>query len=246
MGQTRDKRMLRREDHEGRPEQRVRASREDADLVATGLLIVGGDLELDLGAFRAADPVRLLDLDRLGPVDPGEVEQFVRVCGRAQEPLLEVALLDERAAPPAVTVGPLDLLARQGPVVRAPIHGGHRAVGEPRLQEPKEHPLVPLVVRRVRGDDLLRPVEGGAHRAELSAHVLHVLHRPGERMPAALDGRVLGGQPEGIEPDREEHVVAVHPAEPRQRVARGHDVPVADVQVTRRVRIHRQEVVLGP
>jgi hypothetical protein len=61
---------------------------------------------------------------------------------------------------------------------------------------------------------------------------------------AVLDRGVLGGQAEGIEADREEHVVAVHPPETSQRVARGHDVPVADVEVARRVRVHRQEVVL--
>ena len=38
-------------------------------------------------------------------------------------------------------------------------------------------------------------------------------HRPVERVAAALDRGVLGGQPEGVEADREEHVVAVHPPE---------------------------------
>ena len=90
------------------------------------------------------------------------------------------------------------------------------------------------------------PAEGRAHRAELAAHVLDVGHRPGERVAAALDRGVLGGQPERIEADREEHVEAVHPPEPCQRVAGGDDVPVTDVQVARGIRVHRQHVVLGP
>ena len=138
-----------------------------------------------------------------------------------------------------------DLLARQRPVVGAPVDRRQRPIGEAGLHELQEQPLVPAVVRRIGGDDLLRPVERRAHRPELATHVLDVLHRPGERVPAALDGGVLGRQPEGIEPDREEHVDAVHPPETGERVARGDDVPVPDVQVARRVRIHGQQVVLG-
>ena len=64
-------------------------------------------------------------------------------------------------------------------------------------------------------------------------------------MDAALDGRVLGGQAEGIEADGEEDVVAVHAQEARARVGRRLDVPVADVQVARGVGVHREQVVVG-
>ena len=205
----------------------------------------GCDLELDLGALRPADPVGLHDPHGLGPVEAREVEQLVGVRGRAQEPLLEVALLDQRAAAPAVAVDALDLLAGERAVVGAPVDRRQGAVGQSGLEQPQEQPLVPHVVRRIGGDDLVLPVEGRAHRPELAAHVVDVLHRPGERVAAALDRRVLGRQPERIEADREEHVVAVHPAEAGQRVARGDDVPVPDVQVARRIRVHRQQVVLG-
>ena len=202
--------------------------------------------EVDLGALGAPDPVRLLDPDRGRPVDAVELEQLVRVGGRPQEPLLEVALLDERAAAPAAAIGSLDLLARERAVVGAPVDRRHRPIGHAGLEESQEQPLVPLVVGGVGGDDLGLPGEHRAHRLELATHRLDVLHRPGERVAAALDGRVLGRQPERVEPDREEHVVAMHPTESRERVGRRHDVPVADVQVTRRVRVHRQLVPLGP
>ena len=116
-----DERVFGGEDHERGPEQRVRPGREHADAVAVGLLVVGRDLEIDLGALGPADPVRLLDADRVGPVDAAEVEQLVGVGGRAQEPLLEVALLDQRAAAPAMPIDAFDLLARQRAVVGAPI-----------------------------------------------------------------------------------------------------------------------------
>ena len=246
VGQPGDEWMFGREDHERRAEQRVRAGREDAQRVATGLVLIGGDFEVDLGALGPADPVGLHDLDRLRPVQPGKVQQFVGVGGRAQEPLLQVALLDRGAAPPTAPLRALDLLAGQRPIVGAPVHRGHRTVSEPRLQETQEEPLVPLVVLGIGGHHLRLPGERRAHRAQLPAHVLDVLHRPRERVAAVLDGGVLCGQAEGIETDREEHVVAVHPAEARQGIGRRLDVPVTDVQVTRRVGVHRQQVVLGP
>ena len=41
--------------------------------------------------------------------------------------------------------------------------------------------------------------------------VVDVAQRPLARLGAALDRGVLGGQAEGVEADREEHVVALHP-----------------------------------
>ena len=124
--------------------------------------------------------------------------------------------------------------------------GGLRAVGQAGLQEAQEEPLVPAVVGRVAGDDLGVPVEGGAHDPQLAAHVLDVAARPLGRVDPVLDRRVLGRQAEGVEADREEDVVAVHPPEAGERVGRRLDVPVADVQVARRVGVHRQQVVLRP
>ncbi len=245
VGQGLDQRVLGGEDHERGAVQRVGPRREDAQRVATGLVGVGRDREVDLGAFGAADPVRLLDADRLGPVDALEVEQLVGVRRGLEIPLVELALLDERAAAPAMTVGALDLLARQRPVVGAPVHRRLLAIGEALLQEAQEEPLVPVVVTRVGRDHLGLPGERRAHRPELATHVLDVRHRPGEWVPTAPDRGILGRQTEGIEADREEHVVAVHPAIAGERVAGRDDVPVPDMQVARRVRVHRQHVVLG-
>ncbi len=245
VGQSLDERMLGGEDHERRPEERVRAGREHPKRVAARLVGVGRDPERELGALGPADPVRLLDADRFGPVESVEVQQLVRVGGRLEVPLVQVALLDEGAAAPAMPVRPLDLLASERPVVRAPVDRRLLPIGQARLQELQEEPLVPAVVGRVGGDDLGFPCERGAHRAELAAHGLDVRHRPGERVPTAPDGRVLGRQPEGIEADRKEHVEAVHPPVAGERIARGDDVPMPDVQVTGRIRVHRQEVVLG-
>ncbi len=234
------------EHHERRPEQRVGPGREDAQLVAAGLVIVGRGREDDLAALAPSDPVRLLEPDRLRPVDGGEVEELVGVLRRPQVPLVEIALLDRRATSPAVAVGALDLLAGQRPVVGAPVDRRLPAVGEAGLEESQEHPLVPAVELGVARDDLVAPVEHRAHRPELLPFVLDVLHRPVARVDVVLDRGVLGRQAVRIEPDREEHVLAVHPVEAGQCVGRGHDVPVADVEVARRIGVHRQDVRLGP
>ena len=146
--------MLGRHDHEGGAVQRVGPGREDAQLVAAGLGVVRRGGEDDLGALGPADPVGLHDADRLGPFDAGEVEQLVGVLGDAQVPLVQLALLDARAAAPAVAVRAFDLLAGQRPVVGAPVHRRLGAVGEAGFEEAQEDPLVPAVVVRVAGDDL--------------------------------------------------------------------------------------------
>ena len=83
-----DERVLGREHHVGRAEQRVGPRREHVDV---GVL-VPLDREVDLGADAAADPVALHQLDRVGPVEQVEVgEQPVGVRGDAQHPLLQRA-----------------------------------------------------------------------------------------------------------------------------------------------------------
>ncbi len=245
-GQPGDERVLRRQHHERRPEQRVGSRREDAQVVAARLVVVGRGGEDDLGALGPTDPVRLHDPDGFGPVEAVEVEELVGVLRDPQEPLGQVALLDLRAAAPAAPLDTLDLLPGQGAVVGAPVDRRRGAVGQPPLQEAQEQPLVPAVVRRVAGDDLRRPVERRPHAPKLAAHVVDVLVGPGCRVDLLLDRGVLGRQAEGVEAHREEHVVAPHPVIAGDRVGRRLDVPVPDVEIPRRVVVHGQQVVLGP
>ena len=153
-GQPVDEGVLGRQDQERRPEERVRAGGEHADLVAAGQLLPRSAAEHDLGAFRATDPVGLLDPDRLRPIDPAEVEQLVGVLGDAEEPLLQVPLLDERSAAPAAALDAHDLFARERAVVGAPVDGCLGPVGQARFEELQEDPLVPAVVLGRGGDDL--------------------------------------------------------------------------------------------
>src|SRR5215208_6332335 len=235
-----DRRVLRAHNEERGAEECVRAGGEDLDRT------VAFDLEADLGAFGAPDPVPLQRLDPLGPVYLREVQQLLGVVGDLEEPLRQVLLDNRRPAALAPPVWTYDLLPRQRRVVPgAPVDRSFCAVRQSLLEELHEEPLVPAVVLRVAGHDLGVEVEHRAHLPELAAHALDVRVGPFAGLYAPLDRGVLGGQPEGVEAYREEHPEAVHPHKARSGVRGRHRVPVPDVQITTRVREHRERVVLG-
>ena len=155
--------VLGRHDEERRAEERVRARGEDR-VVDAQLLVAEGDLR----ALRAPDPVALHRLDVRGPLDRVEVvEQAVGVVGDAEEPLLELADLDEVAAALAAPVDDL-LVGQDRLVVGAPLDGGLGAIGQAALEELEEDPLRPAVVARLMGPELARPVDRDPPLAELA------------------------------------------------------------------------------
>ena len=220
---------------------------EDAQLVAARLVLVRRRGEDDFGALGPADPVGLHDPDRLGPFEAGEVEQLVGVLRGAQVPLLQLALLDARAAAPAVAVGALDLLARQRAVVGAPVDRRLGAVGQPRFEEPQEDPLVPAVVLGVAGDDLARSSRRSAPIERSWRRMFSMFFKVHSRgLILFLIAAFSAGRPKASKP------IGRKTFSPFMRWKRASasvgvfDVPVPDVQVSRRVRVHRQQVVLGP
>ena len=102
--------------------------------------------------------------------------------------------------------------------------------------------LVPPVVVRHTGGELSRPVIRRAHQLELAAHVVHVAERPLPGIGAARYGCVLCGEPERVKTLRVHDVVALHPHEARVGVGWRVGEPVANVDVTGRVREHGQRV----
>ena len=125
--------------------------------------------------------------------------------------------------------------------------GDFCAIGQARLQEAQEDPLVPAVEGRVGRDHLGLPVErsrpssGAAGACSRCCDIVHV-----NGWPPLLIAAFSAGRPNASKPIGEEHVVAQHPPIAGERVGRGLDVPVADVEIARRVVVHRQQVVLGP
>ena len=235
--------MLRRQHEESHAEYGVDARGEGADLPL--LDIVVGDVEPDVHAFAAADPVPLHGEDLFRPLfQRVKVQQLVGIVGDAEEPLLEVAAGDGGFATLALAVEHL-FVGEHGLARRTPHHGRLRTVGETLFVQFYEEPLVPAVVLRQAADHLAIPVVDRTDRAELPAHVLHVGHGPLVGVDAAGDGGVFGGKPKGVEPDGVQNIVALHAAEPGVGIRRRHGVPVADVQVTGRVRVHGHFEPLG-
>ncbi len=64
-------------------------------------------------------------------------------------------------------------------------------------------------------------------------------------MDAVIDRCLFRGQTEGVETDRLEHVVAAHAFVAGMRVRGSVVVPMADMEVARRIREHNERVVLG-
>ena len=237
-----DQRVLGGQHHERHAEDRVDARGEGRQRRLIEAVL--GYVELDVDALAAADPVCLHDVDLLRPVDLGMVQQLVRVLRHAEQPLVQLAANDLGVAPLAAAVHDL-LVGQDGIIGRAPVGGREIAVGQAGLQELEEYPLVPPVVLGDAGHQLAVPVVERAHRAELPAHLFYVAQGPPSRMDSTLDRGVLGVQAEGIEPHRMQDVIALHPHEPGVGVRARHGVPVADVEVARRVRVHGELVPLG-
>src|SRR5690606_14765741 len=136
-----DHRVLGRHDHERRAVERVGARGEDGEAAPAGAL----DLELDLRALAAADPVALLRGDGVRPGGEDVVEvsqQLLGVGGDLEEPLRELADLDGgRLVAPAAAVDDL-LVSEDGVAEGAPVDRGALAIDEAALEELQEDELV--------------------------------------------------------------------------------------------------------
>ena len=121
----------------GHAEARVGSRGEDLELVVGAL-----HLHPELGALTAADPVALHRLEPLGPIQPVEVvEQLLGVVGDLEEPLLEVALLDDVAAALARAVGQHLLVGQHRVAARAPVDRGVGPVGQALFEKAQEDRL---------------------------------------------------------------------------------------------------------
>ena len=163
--------VVRRESAEGGAEKRVGPRGEDLERLIAIL-----DPEVDARAARAADPLVLHDPDLLRPSVQGleRLQQVVGVGGDLEEPLGQLAPLDQRIGAPAAAVDHL-LVGQDGLVDRIPVDPGFLAVDQALLEEVQEHLLLVLVIVRQAGRDLPAPVDREAHALQLGAHHRDVL-----------------------------------------------------------------------
>ncbi len=235
--------MLRREDHAGGAEDRVDTRGEDADLHVRRTF----QGEVHLGSFAAADPVLLHRQHAIGPLALeilDRVEQFLRVVGDPQEPLIHLTLLDRRLiVTPAAAVDHL-LVGEHGLAFVAPVQQRGLAIGEAAFVHLQKEPLVPLVVLGFASGDFAVPVVAEVHPLVLTLHLADVVVRPLAGMALVVDGGVFGGQAEGVPTHRVQDVEAAHPLIARQRVADRVVAEVADVERAARIRKHFEDVIL--
>ncbi len=239
-------RMVGRDRDEARAEQRVAAGGEDLQFAFAGRRGLRVEREADQQALGAADPVLLHQPDFLRPAlqRVERRQQVLGVVADLEEPLRELALLDQRARAPAAAVDHL-LVGEHGHVDRVPVHLRLLALDQPRLEEVEEHPLLVLVIGRVAGRDLARPVERQPHRLQLRLHRRDVLARPRARMHLALHGGVLGRHAEGVPAHRMQHGEALGAFVARHHVAHGVVAHVAHVDAPRRIGEHLEDVIRG-
>ena len=226
-----DHRVLRRDYHVGRTEQGVRTGSVNGQRVALG------GLEIDLSAGGTADPVALLNLNALDVVHIIQiVDQALCVLGDGEHPLA-LGLVNDLAAA-ALTNAVDNLLVRQNALAGgAPVYAHFLLVGQALLEQLQENPLGPLVVARVGGIDLTRPVERQTKALELALEACDVLLGNLCRMNMVLDGKVLSRQTECIPAHRIQHVVALHALFARNDIQRGVGARMAYMQtLTGRIR----------
>ena len=236
-----NKRVLRRQDHIRRAEDRIGPGRVDFDR-----LVPPGDGKGDLRAVALADPVDLLRLDLFEKVDLIEViDQALSVRGDLEHPLRAHALDDLAAA--AFADAAHDFLIRQAHLaLRAPVDRNFGLVGQALVKKLQKDPLRPFVVAWIRGIDLARPIKRKPQALELAPEVLDVARGDALRVFARLQRVVFGRQSEGVPADGIQHVEAGHAPLAGDDVHRGVAAGVADVQaVARRVRELNQRVELG-
>ena len=128
----------------------------------------------------------------------------LREFGDLEEPLRQLALLDQRARAPAAAVDHL-LVGEHGLVDRVPVHLRLLALDQAGAQKIEEHLLLVLVIGRIAGRDLAAPVERQPHGLELLLHRRDVVVGPRLGMDLALHGGVLGRHAEGVPAHRMQH-----------------------------------------
>ena len=202
-------------------------------------------LEVRLQAGRLADPVFLHHPDLFRPLVE-TVQPFEQVVGELrdlEEPLRQLALLDQCARTPAAPVDDL-FVGQHGHVDRVPVHRGFAAIDKAMLVEFKKERLFVAVVFCIAGRELAAPVEREAEALQLRLHVGDVLARPAAWVHALFHGGVFGRHAERVPAHRVEYFVPGHRLEARQHVPHRVISHVADVDAPRRIGEHLKHVAL--
>ena len=187
-------------------------------------------VEPDFTARGLADPVFLHQFCLFRPVEGVQTaEQFFRILGDAEKPLRHIFAQDGGAAALAFSVRHL-FVGEHGFAGRAPVDQRFLAIGESFFIKLEKEPLRPFVVIFFAGFHFRRPVEHGAHAAELTFHRFDVLFGGVLGMNPGFDRIIFRREPEGVEAHRLKDLIALHFFEPGIGIGRTVIIPVPDVQ----------------
>ena len=157
----------------------------------------------------------------------------------------EFALLDDRARTPAAAVDHL-LVGEHGLIDRVPIDLRLLARDQARVEEVQEQLLLMLVIARIAGRDLARPVERQAHRLQLRAHRRDIGVGPFRRTGVVLHRGVFGRQAESVPAHRVEDVEPARAPIARHHVAHGVVAHMPHVDAPGRIREHLEHIIFRP
>ena len=190
--------VLRRQDHIGGPEHRVRPGGEDGN---GGAVCSRQNREGQRGSLTPADPVFLRLQGGFRPIDGLQiVQEPLGVIGDPEEPLGYVSLFHGGVAPLAKPTDHL-FIGQNRHAGGAPVDWCLLPFSQSSLEELEEDPLGPTVVFRVRGVDRVLPVEHSADLPKLPREIGHILGRQIHWIDALLQSKIFGVNPKGVEPD---------------------------------------------
>ena len=139
-----------------------------------------------------------------------------------------------------LAAAPVDhlLIGQHGMIERVPIDLGFLADNEARFQEIQKQPLLMLIIARIAGRDLARPIERKPHRLQLGAHGRDIGVGPIGRMTLVVPGGVLGWHAEGVPAHRMQHVEAARALIAGDHIAHRIIADVAHVDAAGRIGKH--------
>ena len=197
-------------------------------------------------ADRAAALVGHLLIGQHGAQARAPVDDLLRQVGQPMR-VHGVGLLGGRQLSPraAVRNGALARGELSDQVADGPRSMDGRVV--PAVEHAQEDPLRPAVVGRVAGHDLAPAVVRQAQPPQLAAHDSRVLPHGDGGMLAGVDRVLLGGQPEGVEAERMQHMMAGHAQVAAEHIGADVAQRMTDVQPDATgVREEVEQVELGP
>ena len=169
-------------------------------------------------------------------------EQIVGIVGDLEEPLGELALLDRRAGAPAAPVDHL-LVGEHRLVDRVPVDLRFLARDEARREEIEEQLLLVLVIARIAGRDLARPVEREAHRLQLRAHRGDIGVGPVAGWCCSACAAFSAGRPNASQPIGWSTLKPARALIARHHVAHGVVAHMAHMDAPRRIGEHLEHVI---